>query len=58
MDIAALSTSMAQASTNQMVSLAVTKLAINTSVQQTSDLTQMMEQSVSPNLGKNIDFRV
>lgn len=58
MDIAALSTSMAQASTNQMVSLAVTKLAMNTAVQQASDMTQMMEQSVSPNLGKNFDVRV
>ncbi len=58
MDIAALSTSMAQASANQMVSLAVTKLAMNTAVQQASDLTQMMEQSVSPNLGKNFDVRV
>ena len=58
MDIAALSTSMAQASTNQMVSLAVTKLAMNTAVQQASDMTQMMEQSVSPNLGTNFDVRV
>ena len=58
MDIAALSTSMAQASTNQMMSLAVTKLVMNTAVQQASDLTQMMEQSVSPNLGKNFDVRV
>lgn len=58
MDIAALSVSMSQASLAQQVGLSVAKLSIDTATQNAEDLTKLMEQSVNPNLGSNIDISI
>ncbi len=58
MDIAALSISMKQASLAQQVSIAVTKKVMDTAEVNAQALTKMMEQSVNPNLGKNVDISV
>lgn len=58
MDIAALSISMKQASLAQQVSIAMTKKVMDTAEVNAQALTKMMEQSVNPNLGKNIDISV
>lgn len=58
MDIAALSISMKQASLAQQVSIALTKKVMDTSEVNAQALTRLMEQSVNPNLGKNIDISV
>ncbi|WP_081667257.1 YjfB family protein [Paenibacillus pinihumi] len=58
MDIAALSTSMSQTSLAQAVGIKVLSLAKEQAVQQGNDFVKMMEQSVTPNLGKTIDIRV
>ncbi len=57
-DIAALSISMNQASLNQQVGIALTKKVMDTSIENVQALTEMMELSVNPNLGKNIDISV
>ncbi len=57
-DIAALSISMNQASLNQQVGIALTKKVMDTSKENVQALTKMMELSVNPNLGKNIDISV
>lgn len=58
MDIAALSTSLSQASLAQAVSVKVLNIAKNEAVQQGSDMVRMLEQSVQPNLGQNLDIRI
>lgn len=58
MDIAALSISMKQASLSQQVGIALTKKAMDTSKENIQALTKIMELSVNPNLGKNIDISV
>lgn len=58
MDIAALSISMKQASLAQQVSIALTKKVMDTTEGNAQALTKLMEQSVNPNLGKNIDVSV
>ncbi|WP_422660411.1 YjfB family protein [Paenibacillus sp. EC2-1] len=58
MDIAALSISMSQASLSQAVSLQVMSMAKNQANIQGQGLVQMMEKSVDPNLGKNLDISV
>lgn len=58
MDIPALSVAMSQANVVTDTSVAVLAKTLDT-VQESGDLMiQMMEQSVHPNLGQNIDIRV
>lgn len=63
MDIAAMSIMLNQAKVQQAASVSVLKMAMDTGKVQINDMvqmvqenTRMMEQSVSPNLGKNIDL--
>ncbi|GIP30233.1 hypothetical protein J23TS9_53630 [Paenibacillus sp. J23TS9] len=58
MDIAALSTSMSQASLAQQVSLSVLGMAKGQAEVQGQNLVRMIEKSVDPNLGKRIDISV
>ncbi|MFD0698132.1 YjfB family protein [Paenibacillus sp. GCM10027628] len=57
MDIPALSMSLAQNNLGQAVGLSVLKMAKDQSTQQGQELVQMMERSVQPNLGGNLDIR-
>jgi len=57
-DIAALSISMNQASLNQQVGIALINKVMDTSKENVQALTKIMELSVNPNLGKNIDVSV
>lgn len=58
MDIAALSMGLSQMKIAQEASMSVMKMAMDTAKSQSSDLTKMMEQSVTPNVGKNIDIKL
>lgn len=65
MDIAALSMNLSQIKVFQQASISVLKMAMDTAKVQAIDLTKMleantkiMEQSVAPNLGGNIDIRL
>lgn len=58
MDIAALSVSMKQASLYQQVGIALTKKVMDTNEVNLQALMKIMESSVNPNLGKNIDISV
>lgn len=58
MDIAALSVVQSQASLSTDVGLAVTKLVMNTAVQDSAALTKLMELSVNPGVGGNFDQRI
>lgn len=63
MDIAALSMGLSQMKVAQQANISVMKMVIDTSEAQVVDLmqmlessTKMMEQSVAPHIGKNIDI--
>ena len=65
MDVAVLSMGLSQMKVAQQASISVMKMAMDTAKMQTADLTKMleantkmMEQSVNPHLGANIDIRV
>ena len=65
MDIAALSMGLGQMKVAQQASMSVMKMAMDTAQGQTTDLTQMietntkiMEQSVTPYLGGNVDINL
>lgn len=58
MDIAALSSSMSQASLAQAVSIRVMALAKNTAEQQSQNVVQLLSQNIHPNLGKSLDIKV
>lgn len=65
MDIAIMSTMLSQAKIQQQASISVMKMAMDTSKVQMNDMvqivqqnTKMMEQSVQPHLGQNIDVRL
>lgn len=65
MDIAALSMSLCQVQVAQQASISVMKMAMDTVEVQAVDITQMleantriMEQSINPKLGGNIDIRL
>ena len=65
MDIAALSMGLSQMQVAQQAGISVMKLAMDTAVNQTANLTQMleasaqsMELSVTPHLGTNIDVSI
>jgi putative motility protein YjfB-like len=65
MDIAALSINLSQMKVGQQASIAVMKKVMNTVKDQAVDLTQMLEvntrmieQSVNPHIGANIDIKL
>lgn len=58
MDIAALSMQASSLQASDMVSVAVFKKTLETMEGTEASLIKMMEQSVNPNLGQNIDLRV
>lgn len=58
MDIAAMSTSLSQAALKQAAGIRVLSMAKNQAVQQGQDFVQMLQQSVQPNLGKNLDIKI
>ena len=61
MDIAALSMAMSQMNVGTQVSLAVTKLSMDTNEQGgqfMADMLKGMELSVNPNLGSQIDIKL
>lgn len=58
MDIAALSVQAAAVKASDMVSVAVLKKTLETIEGSGESMIKMMEQSVQPNLGQNIDLRV
>lgn len=58
MDIAALSASMSQMKFAQEVSLAVTKLSMDSVKTQADGMVKALEQSVQPHLGGNLDIKV
>ncbi|WP_337098800.1 YjfB family protein [Paenibacillus sp. YIM B09110] len=58
MDIAALSVSLAQSNLSQAVGISVLKMATEQSTDQVQQLVKMMELSVQPNLGGNLDISV
>lgn len=57
MDIAALSMSLSNMKVAQEISTSVLKLAMDSSVEKIADLTKIMEQSVNPYIGANIDIK-
>ncbi|SNS48898.1 Putative motility protein [Anaerovirgula multivorans] len=65
MDIAALSMGLSQMKVAQQASISIMKMAMDTAKIQTADLTQMledstkmMEQSINPHLGANVDIKL
>ena len=58
MDVAALSMAMSQVNVAQQVSVSLTKDVMDNAEAQASQLLQMMEQSVNPNVGSNIDIKL
>lgn len=56
MDIAGLSMGLSQMKLAQEVNVSVMKMAMETAEVQTQDLTKMMEKSVLPHIGGNIDL--
>lgn len=58
MDIAAMASIMKYTELRQSAALSVVKLVMDQGDTQTQDLVKMMEASVNPNLGSNIDIQV
>lgn len=58
MDIAGLSMSMSQSNVLRDVNLALMSDVLDQAEQNSMALTKMMEASVTPNLGQNIDIRL
>ena len=58
MDIARYAALSAQNSTMEGVGIAMMKNALDMQEVMGAQITQMMEQSVNPNLGTNVDYRV
>lgn len=58
MDITALSPSLSQANLMTQVSTSVLKLSMDTVEQSMEGMVKMMETSVNPELGSNIDIRI
>jgi len=57
MDIAALSIGLAQSNLKQAVGISVLKMSKDQASGETQALVKMLEQSVQPNLGGNIDIK-
>lgn len=58
MDIASLSVIMSQSRVQESAGIALTKLAMNNSVENAAQMTEMMKNvAVDPNLGQHLDVR-
>ncbi len=58
MDIAGLSTAFSQINTSSDIGVVMLSKALDTQEKLGDDMIKMMEQSVNPNLGANVDVRV
>jgi Putative motility protein len=58
MDINALSIMLNQTQLHQQANLSVMKMAMNTAQQNSANFTKMLEQSVQPYLGSQIDIKL
>ena len=58
MDIAALSMSLSQMKVANQASISVLKLTMDTAQEQMQDMTKIMEQSVNPHIGSNLDLKL
>lgn len=58
MDIASLSMSLSQMKVANQASISVLKLTMDTAQEQMEDMTKIMEQSVNPNIGSNLDLKL
>ncbi|KAJ51164.1 hypothetical protein BD780_002382 [Clostridium tetanomorphum] len=58
MDIAGMSVVMNQNKLMEATSLAVMKMSMNVGKETAQAMTEMMEKSMTPNLGQNLDIRV
>lgn len=58
MDIAALAGGLSQIKVAQEASVAVMKMAMDTAKSQSVDLIKVMENSVRPHVGKNVDIKL
>lgn len=58
MDIAALSAVMMNSQVRQQVNVAVAAKVMDSAKVQGAEMARMLEQSVTPNLGKSIDVRL
>ena len=58
MNIASMSTSMAQAQVMTQISTEIMSMSLSTVEQQGDSIVNMLESSVTPNLGTNIDIYV
>lgn len=58
MDISAMSTGLSQMKLAQAVSVRVAKLAMDSAETQATEMTKMMQQSVQPHKGGNIDLKL
>ena len=58
MDVAAMSVVMKQGQLMRQVGIAVMKKAMDSAEMSTENLLTVLEQSVNPNLGQNIDIRL
>ena len=58
MDIAALSMSLSQMKVANQASISVFKLTMDTAQEQMEDMTKIMEQSVNPHIGSNLDLKL
>ncbi|TKD70526.1 YjfB family protein [Pseudalkalibacillus hwajinpoensis] len=57
MDIAALSMVLNQAKVQQQVNISLTKTAMNQAQDNSNQFVKMLEQSVQPHLGSNINIK-
>lgn len=58
MDIVALSMGLSQMKVAQELSVSILKMAMDTAKGQSLDLAKMLEQSVNPHIGGNIDISI
>lgn len=58
MDVATLSMNLNQIKVAQKVGVSVMKMSMDTMIKQSEEMTKMMEQSVNPHIGSNIDTSV
>ncbi|WP_434303269.1 YjfB family protein [Clostridium botulinum] len=57
MDIGGASMALNQGKLAQAVSLSLMKITMNTSKENAVQMTEMIKESVNPNIGQNIDLR-
>ncbi|EKS4342902.1 YjfB family protein [Clostridium botulinum] len=57
MDIGGVSMSLNQGKLAQAVSLSLMKITMNTAKENAVQMTEMIKESVNPNIGQNVDLR-